>query len=80
VAPGRIETQRLQELDEINATASGRSIDEVRAASHAEIPLRRYGQPHELGDVITFLASERASYLSGITVLVDGGMLHGLLS
>jgi 3-oxoacyl-[acyl-carrier protein] reductase len=80
IAPGRIETQRLQELDELNAQGSGKTVDEVRAASHAEIPLRRYGQPHELGDVVTFLASDRASYLSGITVLVDGGMLHGLLS
>jgi 3-oxoacyl-[acyl-carrier protein] reductase len=80
IAPGRIETQRLQELDEINAQGSGKTIEEVRSASHAEIPLRRYGQPHELGDVVTFLASERASYLSGITVLIDGGMLHGILS
>ena len=80
VAPGRIETPRLQALDELTAKADDKTVDDVRAASHAQIPLDRYGQPHEFGDVVAFLASDRASYLSGITVLVDGGMLNGLLS
>lgn len=80
VAPGRIETPRLQELDEVTANRSGETIEEVRAQSHARIPLGRYGRPEEVGDVIAFLASPRASYLSGVTVLVDGGMLNGILS
>jgi 3-oxoacyl-[acyl-carrier protein] reductase len=80
VAPGRMDTDRLRELDERAAQAGGQSVEEVQAASQNTIPLRRYGRPEELADVVTFLASERASYLSGITVLVDGGMLNGLLS
>ena len=80
LAPGRIETDRLKELDRINAEKSGRSVDDVRADSFATIPLGRYGRPEEIGDTIAFLASDAASYISGITVLVDGGMLDGLLS
>lgn len=80
VAPGRIETARLQDLDEANAKRSGTSVEEVRKAMHARIPLRRYGTPEELADVVAFLASPRASYVSGISVLVDGGLLDGALS
>ena len=80
IAPGRIDTDRLRELDEINAERSGRTVDEVRTASAETIPLRRYGRPEELGDVIAFLASERASYITGVTSVIDGGLLNGLLS
>jgi 3-oxoacyl-[acyl-carrier protein] reductase len=76
VAPGRIETKRLQQLDEAAAERTGRSVDEVREQLQATIPAERYGEPREFGDVVAFLASERASYLSGVTVLVDGGMLN----
>jgi 3-oxoacyl-[acyl-carrier protein] reductase len=80
VAPGRVETQRLVELDESNAKRSGQSVEEVRESIQEQIPLRRYAEPSELGDVVAFLASERASYITGINVLVDGGMLNGVLS
>ncbi len=80
VAPGRIETPRVVSLDENAAEASGRGISEVRNESEARIPLGRYGQPREFGDVVAFLASERAAYVSGITVTVDGGALNGILS
>ena len=80
VAPGRINTARLKSLDEHTAKATNRSPDEVRAAVQSQIPLGRYGSPEELGDVVAFLASERASYLTGTTVLVDGGLLNGILS
>jgi 3-oxoacyl-[acyl-carrier protein] reductase len=76
VAPGRIETKRLHQLDEAAAERTGRSVEEVRAQLHATIPAGRYGEPREFGDVVAFLASERASYMSGVTVLVDGGMLN----
>jgi 3-oxoacyl-[acyl-carrier protein] reductase len=80
VAPGRIETDRLRSLDEGAAARTGQTVDEVRAQNQASIPLGRYGDPSEFGDVVAFLASERASYLSGISVLVDGGALNGVLS
>jgi 3-oxoacyl-[acyl-carrier protein] reductase len=80
VAPGRIDTPRIDELHEVEAQESGKTPAEVRAARESRIPLRRYGRPEEVGDVVAFLASERASYLTGITVAVDGGALSGLLS
>lgn len=80
LAPGRIETDRLKELDQINAEKSARSIDDVLADSFRNIPLGRYGRPEEIGDAIAFLASDAASYVSGVTLLVDGAMLDGLLS
>ena len=76
VAPGRIDTERIEELDSLTAERTGRSIDDARAASVAGVPLGRYGRPDEIGDMIAFLASERASYVSGITVAVDGGQLN----
>ncbi len=80
VAPGRIETARLLALDEGNAERSGRPVEEVAAEAKARIPLGRYGDPQEFGDVVAFLASERASYISGTSVTIDGGMLNGILT
>lgn len=80
VAPGRIETDRLRSLDERNAQLSGVDLDSVRDEMQSRIPLGRYGDPDEFGDVAAFLASERASFVTGITVTVDGGMLNGILS
>jgi 3-oxoacyl-[acyl-carrier protein] reductase len=80
VAPGSIDTDRLRSLDENAAGSSDKSVEEVRRANASRIPLRRYGEPKEFGDVVTFLASERGSYVSGITVVVDGGTLNGILS
>jgi 3-oxoacyl-[acyl-carrier protein] reductase len=70
VAPGRIDTPRMTEL----YGETGPPAEEL-----ALIPLGRLGSPREFGDVVCFLASERASYISGTTVLVDGGMSRGLL-
>ncbi len=70
VAPGRIDTPRMTEL----YGADGPPAEEL-----AQIPLGRLGTPREFGDVVCFLASERAAYVSGTTVLVDGGMSRGLL-
>lgn len=80
VAPGRIETARLLALDQGNAERLGRPAEEIAAEAKARIPLGRYGDPQEFGDVVAFLASERASYVSGITVTIDGGMLNGVLA
>jgi 3-oxoacyl-[acyl-carrier protein] reductase len=69
IAPGRIDTPRLQEV----------YAERSRAADMEQIPLRRFGQAEEVADVICFLASDRASYVSGAVIPVDGGLTRSLL-
>lgn len=78
IAPGRIQTERIDELDQANAEKSGKPIDDVRRASVASIPLGRLGQPEEFANVIVFLASARASYVSGQAITVDGAAGNAL--
>jgi 3-oxoacyl-[acyl-carrier protein] reductase len=75
VAPGRIATDRLAELDAANAKRTSREIDEVRRAAKAAIPAGRYGEPDEFGAAAVFLASERASFITGSILRVDGGQI-----
>lgn len=72
IAPGRISTERIAELDQANATRTGKPIDEVRKASVASIPLGRLGEPEEFANLVVFLASAKASYISGQGLFVDG--------
>lgn len=78
VAPGYTATERLKELAGVRAVAAGSSQDAIYEQWSAEIPVRRVGQPREIADAILWLASERASYVTGQTLLVDGGMYKGL--
>ena len=78
VAPGFTATDRLKELARARSTTSGKAEQEVFDAWAAEAPLKRLGEPREVADTIVWLASERASYITGQTVLVDGGMYKGL--
>lgn len=78
VLPGRIATDRLRQLDEGKARASGASVEEVETASKATIPAGRYGSPEEFAAVAAFLASTRASYVTGSLLRVDGGMLRNM--
>jgi len=78
VMPGRIATPRIHELDSGRAERDGSTEDEVRAAHVATIPAGRYGNPEELGALVAFLASERASYVTGQLIAVDGGLIAGL--
>jgi len=78
VLPGRIATGRITSLDEQRAKREGRSTADVAAQSAASIPLGRYGDPTEYGDVVTFLASARASYITGSVIRVDGGLIQSI--
>ena len=71
LVPGRIATARVAALDNAKAKREGRSAEEVAAESQGTIPLGRYGKPEEYADVVAFLASERAAYLTGSVIRVD---------
>ncbi|RFU63465.1 SDR family oxidoreductase [Peribacillus glennii] len=78
VAPGRIATDRVRHLDEVNAQKKGISVEEVEENVKKNIPLGRYGKPEEFARVVTFLASDANSYMTGSAFLVDGGMVKSI--
>lgn len=78
VLPGRIATDRVRELDEGKAKKTGVPLDKVEEDSRATIPVGRYGRPEEFAAVVTFLASQQASYVTGSMIRADGGMLRNL--
>lgn len=78
ILPGRIETDRTGELDAANAKAQGKSVEDIAAAARAAIPAGRYGRVQEFADVAAFLVSERASYVTGSLIRVDGGAVRSV--
>jgi 3-oxoacyl-[acyl-carrier protein] reductase len=78
VAPGYTATERLQELAGVRALAGGISPEKVYETWAADTPVQRLGKPEEIADVILWLASDRAAYVTGQTILADGGIYHGL--
>jgi 3-oxoacyl-[acyl-carrier protein] reductase len=78
VGPGYTATDRLKELAKARSTALGKPENEVFEGWAADAPLKRLGEPREVADAIVWLASERASYITGQTILVDGGLYKGL--
>ena len=76
ILPGRIHTQRVDELDEGRAKRQGVSVEEVAAQARASIPVGRYGRVEEFASMATFLCSELASYVTGSMVRVDGGHIQ----
>ncbi|MDA0567379.1 SDR family oxidoreductase [Streptomonospora sp. S1-112] len=75
VSPGRIDTERVRTLDARRAERQGTAPEEVRAAAESQIPAGRYGSPEELAALVGFLAREEAAYVTGQSVLVDGGLV-----
>ena len=78
VGPGYTATERLKQLISKRSQDLGTSSAEFESRLVEEVPLKRVGQPEELADAIVWLASERASYITGQTLLVDGGAYKGL--
>lgn len=76
IVPGQIETPRARQLAEANATRKNVSVDAYIAEAIEKIPMRRFGQPDEVASLVTFLASEKASYITGAFYRVDGGSLN----
>lgn len=76
--PGRIHTDRVDQLDAAAAKRTGKTAEEIAAASRATIPMGRYGAPSEFADAACFLCSGRAGYITGTTLRVDGGMLRNV--
>lgn len=78
VCPGRIDTERAQKLNKARAERLNRPVEEINKEMAAEVPLGRYGTAEEAADVIVFLGSARASYVTGTTIQVDGGLVRGI--
>jgi 3-oxoacyl-[acyl-carrier protein] reductase len=78
VGPGFTATDRLKELAKARSAASGKSEQNISDGWATDTPLKRVGEPREVAETIVWLASERSSYVTGQTVLVDGGLYKGL--
>jgi 3-oxoacyl-[acyl-carrier protein] reductase len=76
VLPGHYLTDRQKELSEIRSKEQGITAEEYLEKSRGLIPMNRFGEPSELADAVTFLCSERASYITGVSLQVDGGYIR----
>lgn len=79
ITPGFILTSRQKEISDARASSRGITAEEYMDEVVREVPVKRYGTPEELANVIVFLASERASFVTGATISVDGGLTKGIL-
>jgi 3-oxoacyl-[acyl-carrier protein] reductase len=78
IGPGRFSTERIEYLDGVRAKRAGVSPEEIHAATCREIPLGRYGDPEEYARLAVFLCSEANTYITGQTILADGGMVKAV--
>lgn len=78
ILPGRIQTDRVDQINAASAERQGKTVDEIARASRAEIPMGRYGTVEEFADVAVFMLSDRASYMTGAITCVDGGAIRSV--
>lgn len=78
ICPGRIGTERARKLNQARAERLKRPVEEVQKEMEAEVPLGRYGTSEEVANLVVFLGSDRASYITGTTIQVDGGLVRGI--
>jgi len=79
IIPGYFGTERLKKLDAATAEKKGIGVEEVRSMRQEDIPLKRYGRPEEFGRAAVFLLSPAASYITGHSFVIDGGLLHSVM-
>jgi 3-oxoacyl-[acyl-carrier protein] reductase len=79
IVPGRIATERIKQLDDAASRRLGVPVEEQRRRQLAAIPFGRYGEPAELARAVAFLFSDAASYITGATLQVDGGMIRSVV-
>jgi len=79
ILPGYMNTERVVELNQINATREGVPVRDVEQRVIGQIPVGRIGEPRELAALAAFLASDKASYITGQSIVVDGGWTRGLM-
>jgi 3-oxoacyl-[acyl-carrier protein] reductase len=75
IVPGRIDTDRVRFLDSVSASKTSKSVENIISSHHQDIPIGRYGTIEEFGAVAAFLLSDKASYITGSNVVVDGGKI-----
>jgi 3-oxoacyl-[acyl-carrier protein] reductase len=78
VSPGPVKTERWDNLVRQQAAAAGKDVDSYAQQQNAGMPLGRIALPEEVADLVCFLASDRAAFLTGITITVDGGATRGV--
>ncbi len=79
VAPGYLLTDRMMHIFETRSQETGAGVEDLLQAHSATIPVGRLGRPEELGDLVAFLSSEKNSYTTGSTILVDGGVVRSVM-
>jgi len=79
VCPGRIDTERHHKLNEARAKRMNKPLEEIQKQTQAEVPMGRYGKAEEVADLVVFLGSDRASYITGTTLQIDGGLVRSVM-